>query len=54
VVPLGVIERDQLSPVLAPRHEVTPGPVKKPFYGWFTASLNTLDLKQAKALLDEL
>ena len=25
-----------------------------PVYGWFTEGFNTLDLKQAKALLDEL
>ena len=25
-----------------------------PVYGWFTEGLDTLDLKQAKALLDEL
>jgi hypothetical protein len=25
-----------------------------PVYGWFTAGFDTLDLKQAKALLDEL
>jgi predicted ATPase len=25
-----------------------------PVYGWFTESFNTLDLKEAKALLDEL
>ena len=25
-----------------------------PVYGWFTESFDTLDLKQAKALLDEL
>jgi predicted ATPase len=25
-----------------------------PIYGWFTEGFNTLDLKEAKALLDEL
>ena len=25
-----------------------------PVYGWFTEGFNTLDLKEAKALLDEL
>jgi hypothetical protein len=25
-----------------------------PVYGWFTESFDTLDLKEAKALLDEL
>jgi len=25
-----------------------------PIYGWFTESFDTLDLKEAKALLDEL
>jgi hypothetical protein len=25
-----------------------------PFYGWFTEGFDTLDLKEAKALLDEL
>jgi predicted ATPase len=29
-------------------------PVLAPVYGWFTEGFDTLDLKQAKALLDEL
>jgi predicted ATPase len=28
--------------------------VLAPVYGWFTEGFNTLDLKEAKALLDEL
>jgi predicted ATPase len=28
--------------------------VLEPIYGWFTEGFDTLDLKQAKALLDEL
>jgi predicted ATPase len=32
---------------------VGPG-APEPVYGWFTEGFNTLDLKEAKALLDEL
>jgi hypothetical protein len=28
--------------------------ITAPFYGWFTEGFDTLDLKEAKALLDEL
>ena len=29
-------------------------PILAPMYGWFTEGFDTLDLKEAKALLDEL
>ena len=31
-----------------------PMPCSRPIYGWFTEGSDTLDLKEAKALLDEL
>jgi predicted ATPase len=33
---------------------LTPCDLLAPVYGWFTEGFDTLDLKQAKALLDEL
>jgi hypothetical protein len=35
-------------------HRQAAGELLAPVYGWFTEGFDTLDLKEAKALLDEL
>jgi hypothetical protein len=43
-----------LRPSAGPHPSVLSNHLKLPVYGWFTEGFNTLDLKQAKALLDGL
>ena len=52
---LGAARRDQSRPAMArPEARTEAHDLLAPIYGWFTEGFDTADLKDAKALLEEL